>query len=373
MTPESSSPLYGSLNSPTSLSTRPKAEDSMSLRSKVAKVAILRTTGMMTVVGALLVLLFSHGSLHRAQAPQHAAVPAFRVPDEAAGVTGIVRTLIALFDQADIVALGEAHDRKSDSDLRIALVRDPDFAKRVRVIVVEFGSTTEQSTLDRYVRGEDVSPARLEQVWRTTTQASNGVWNAPMYADFFAAVRDVNARLPAAARIRVFGGDPGPGDHRSREVAAVSVLKEQVLQKHAKALVIYGAAHFYRTLEAGYLARMGEDIGITRMLDTEYPGRTFVVIPMGGREPVPPGVTDAIAPDYGKFDRALHTPVRPVLVSLHRVPFRDFPVEEFLGRTIFSCLPGGHCVSAFKGSTLRLGQMADACVYFGESADVDGR
>jgi hypothetical protein len=34
--------------------------------------------------------------------------------------------------------------RKLDSDLRIAAVRHPDFAKKVRSIVVEFGSTSEQ-------------------------------------------------------------------------------------------------------------------------------------------------------------------------------------------------------------------------------------
>jgi uncharacterized iron-regulated protein len=111
--------------------------------------------------------------------------------------------LISAFDQADIVALGEWHGRISlDSDLRIAMVRHPDFAKKVRSIVVEFGSTTEQSTLDRYIRGENVSRAQLEQVWKTTTQAPNGIWDQPIYADFFAAVRDVNSKLPADARRR---------------------------------------------------------------------------------------------------------------------------------------------------------------------------
>src|SRR5262249_5529533 len=148
--------------------------------------------------------------------------------------------------QFDVVALGEAHGRRLDSDLRIALVRHPDFAKKVRSIVVEFGSTTEQSTLDRYVRGENVARAQFEQVWKTTAQPGPQAWQNPIYAEFFTAVRDVNLRLSADARIRVFGGDPGPGDNRSRETAAVSVLTEQVLQKHGKALVIYGAAHFYR-------------------------------------------------------------------------------------------------------------------------------
>ena len=180
--------------------------------------------GVMTVAGAALVTLcLTSESLLRAQSPdQTCGAAAVRLPDEAAGLDGIVRALISVFDQADIVALGEAHERKLDSDLRIALVRHPDFAKKVRSIVVEFGSTTEQSTLDRYIRGENVSRAQLEQVWKTTTQPANGVWDHPIYADFFAAVRDVNSKLPADARIRVFGGDPGPGDNVAATTAAVS-------------------------------------------------------------------------------------------------------------------------------------------------------
>lgn len=231
--------------------------------------------------------------------------------------------------------------------------------------MVEFASTTEQSTLDRYIRGENVSRAQLEQVWKTTTQSRNGVWNSSIYADFFAAVRDVNARVPAGARIRVFGGDPGPGDNRSRETAAVAVLKEQVLEKKGKALVVYGAVHFYRTMDEAYLSSMGKDVGIVRMLESEYPGRTFSVIPFGGELNVPPGIKADVVPDYRKFDRALRTPVRPVLVPLRRLPFRDFTAEEFLGLTLITCRGLGGCVSVFKGSRLTLGDMADAGVYFG--------
>jgi hypothetical protein len=318
---------------------------------------------------AVLLLVVTNESLIRAQSPQIAARSTLQLPDEAAGLDGIVRTLISVFDRFDLVALGEAHQRRLDSDLRIALVRHPDFAKKVRSIVVEFASTTEQSTLDRYIRGENISPAQLAQVWKTTTQAANGVWDSPIYADFFAAVRDVNSRLPADARIRVFGGDPGPGDTRSRETAAVSVLKEQVLQKHSKALVIYGAAHFYRDVPKDYIASMGQDIGIATMLERDYPGRTLAVIPLGGRLDLPRGLTPPVAPDYQKFDRALKTEVRPVLLPLQRLPFRDFTAEEFMGNTIFNCRGPGGCVSIFKGSTLTLGQMADACIYFGGGTD----
>ena len=53
------------------------------------------------------------------------------------------------------------------------------------------------------IRGENVSRAQLEQAWKTTTQAANGVWDSPIYADyadFFAAVREVNSKLPQRER-----------------------------------------------------------------------------------------------------------------------------------------------------------------------------
>jgi hypothetical protein len=287
-----------------------------------------------------------------------------RVPAETAGLDQVVRTLVAAFDQVDVVALGEDHGQQRDSDLRIAVVRHPDFARRVRAIVVEFGSTTEQATLDRYVRGETVSRAQLERVWKTTTQARFAELDSRIFVDFFNAVREVNAHLPTASRIRVFGGDPGPTDTRSRETAAVAVLKEQVLQKHEKALVIYGAAHFYRAAPPDYLATMGQDVGIAQTLEAVYPGRTLVVIPMGGRMELPPGITMP-APSYAKFDRAITTSQRPVLLSLQRSPFRELKAEEFLGGKLLTCRGPGGCRSVFMGSPLTLGQIADACVYYG--------
>jgi hypothetical protein len=352
---------------------------SMLFRSVAAKNVAVRIAGAMILAGAALITVSLTSELFvAAQSPKTGAKPAappnWRLPDESEGMDGIARTLISAFDQADIVALGEYHQRRVDSEVRIALVRHPDFAKKVRSIVVEFGSTSEQSTLDRYIRGENVSRAQLEKVWKTTTQANNGVWDDPIYPDFLAAVRDVNSKLPADARVRVFGGDPGPGDNRSRETAAVAVLKEHVLKEpvlqkpgkeHGKALVIYGAAHFYRTMPKDYLSSMGEDIGIARMLEADYPGRTFVVIPVGGRLHLPPGAHLDVYPDFQKFDRALKTQVRPVLVTLQRLPFRDFTAEEFLGGGVFNCRDPGRCVSMFKGSPLTLGQMSDAILYVG--------
>ena len=55
----------------------------------------------------------------------------------------------------------------------------------------------------------------------------------------------------------------------------------------------------------------------------------------------PRAVTADIDPDFQKFDRALKTQARPVLVSLRRLPFRDFTAEEFPGRTLTIGAGGG--------------------------------
>jgi hypothetical protein len=144
----------------------------------------------------------------------------------------------------------------------------------------------------------------------------------------------------------------------------VSVLNKEVFATHGKALLIFGAAHFYRNFPAAMLASMGDDIGLVRRLETEFPHRTFVTIPIGPLDR-PSAVASDIAPDFSKFDRALKSAVRPVMVSLHDSPFVDFSAAEFLGRTVTTCGGNKGCRSAFSESALTLGQIADAAVYLG--------
>jgi hypothetical protein len=343
----------------------------MSLESVDTKFKLLQTITLAIIAVFVIVSLCQATEpLLGAQSPNRWIAPNVSIPDESVGINGVVRTLISAFDQADVVALGEAHGHfRQEGDLRLSLIRNTDFAKKVRSIVVEFASTSEQATLDRYIRGESVSPAELGQVWKNTTQAANGndIWESPIYSEFFAAVRDVNRKRPAGQQIRVLAGDPGQGSNVSREATGVSAI-EQELKKHRKVLVIYGAAHFYRTIDDNYFAATGDNNDITKTLESDYPGRTFVVIPVGMLDRPRPVAVDNV-PDYQKFDRALETQVRPVLVSLQRPPFRDFSVEEFLGRTVTTCRGPNGCVSAFNGSTLTLGQLADALIYFGGSDD----
>jgi uncharacterized iron-regulated protein len=255
------------------------------------------------------------------------------LPDETAGFDRIAQTLVSAFDHVDIVALGENHWNKMDSDLRIAVVRNPEFARKVRFLVVEFGSTAQQTTLDRYIRGEDVPLAELQQVWKTTSQP-DGSWDSAVYADFYAAVRDVNRKLPASAQVRVLAGDPPAGSGLGRDATAFSVLRDHVLETHGKALVIYGSGHLLRAVPDP-IPRL------TKLLDTGYPGSTFVVITEGGTHP-----------SSQLFERALKTQARPVLVPFDRPPFRDM------------------AVGAFPGLGLTRGKIADACVYFGMAPEV---
>ena len=123
--------------------------------------------------------------------------------------------------------------------------------------------------------------SQMAKIWKTTGQPD--AWTSPVYSQFLLAVREVNSKLPASARIRVFGGDDfGPHSNQNRDRAAVTLIKERALKKRGKCLVIYGAAHFYRTYGDvnDILNEGGGDI--TMRLEREYPGRTFVVHPFGG-------------------------------------------------------------------------------------------
>src|SRR5262249_38162859 len=143
------------------------------------------------------------------QTAQSNSRPRIDLPAETAGFDRVVSALTSAFDEIDILALDDTHQRKIDSDLRIRLVRAPEFAQKVHLIVIEFANTADHPLLDRYINGDDVPLTELRQVWRNT--CCPDTWDSPVYADFLAAVRQVNKGLPADKRIRVLGGDPPAG------------------------------------------------------------------------------------------------------------------------------------------------------------------
>jgi hypothetical protein len=166
--------------------------------------------------------------------------------------------ILDAFRSHRIVALGEGlHGNNQAHAFRLALIRDPRFAAVVNDLVVEFGSARYQAVMDAFIRGGEVPYEELRNAWQDTTNPSP-IWDTPIYAEFFRAVRDVNASLPDERKLRVLLGEP-PIDWATvrthddvvlwigrRGTHAVDLIKREVLAKNRRALVIYGDAHFRR-------------------------------------------------------------------------------------------------------------------------------
>jgi len=302
--------------------------------------------GPALIIGHCFLVSLILGSAAFALSRQGSSRPRIDPSEEAAGFGRVVSTLISAFDDVDVVALDDTHQRKVDSDLRIRLIRAPEFAQKVHLIVVEFANTADQPTLDDYINGDDVPLAELRQVWRNT--CCPDTWDSPVYADFFAAVRDVNMGLPVDKRIRVLAGDPPAGPATTeRDASAISVLRGQGLDKGGKALLIFGGGH---------LSYAGG--AITRAMQEWRPGRTLVVFIRGGQDP-----------GYAPFEQALGSPERPILFSVRSPPFNSFSTS-FLGGGS-KALVNGVWVDVAPNPGATPGQEADAWVYFGNSPNVD--
>jgi hypothetical protein len=119
-----------------------------------------------------------------------------------------IDTIFKVFETYSVVALGEgAHRNIQSHEFRLSLLHDPRFPEVVNDIVVECGNSLYQDIMDRFTSGKDVAYDELRQVWQKTTQ-THGVCNAPIYEEFFRAVRELNATLPESRQIRVLLGDP---------------------------------------------------------------------------------------------------------------------------------------------------------------------
>ena len=186
-------------------------------------------------------------------------VPVFLAPATAVAQSRydeVARAILTAWKTADVVCLGEDHGRYYDSELRIALVRQPDFPRTVRVIVIESANPIHQGLLDRFIlEGATMSREELAPVWRDANGAE--VWESPIYEQFLRAVREVNLSLPRHQRVRVLGGD-GKIDWskitKPEELVPLvnrggnirSIIAEQILEPRVKGLAIYGAGHCSR-------------------------------------------------------------------------------------------------------------------------------
>jgi hypothetical protein len=194
--------------------------------------------------------------------------------------------VLALFERRPVVALGDAHGLAQEEAFYAALVADPRFARQVGNVVVEFGGAAAQDIIDRYVAGDEVPFEQLRRVWTDTAGAFSPGEPVPLgIVNFFATVRAANQHLPAAQRIKVWLGDPKVDwtqihsfqDLRpflpQRDEHLFSVLDQEILRKHKKALLIVGLGHLFGPGGQGELARKINDA---------YPNSLSIVAPWLG-------------------------------------------------------------------------------------------
>jgi hypothetical protein len=178
-------------------------------------------------------------------------------PNPQNATTAVVRA----FDNHNIVMFGENHGVKQEYEWLRELVGTPEFAERVDDIVVEIGNSLYQKSVDRYIAGEDIPFAQVRKAWRDTV----GFMPSPVYESFYKAVRDANLKRRGKHQMRIVLGDPyiDWDTIKDREEARpllanrdpwyARVVKEEVLDKKRRALLIMGDGHFVRQKGPGYI------------------------------------------------------------------------------------------------------------------------
>ena len=251
-------------------------------------------------------------------------------------------SMVDLFRSRDIVMFGEVHDNRQEYEWLCQLVKSPEFAQRVDDIVVEFGNSLYQKSVDRYIAGETVPLAQVEKAWRNMIGAVGPV--SPVYGEFYKAVRTSNLERHGGHQIRLLLGDPygdwtkiktredlGPYlGHRDQWYA--QVVQDEVLSKHHRALLIMGEGHFLRHNGPGTIERAIQAAGIQPYLVV------FGTNAVGG---------------YDDLDRRFETWPVPSIASLSDTWVGDLPAMP---------VSTGGIVAP---NSLKMADVADAMLYVG--------
>jgi len=113
--------------------------------------------------------------------------------------------VLQAFETHDIVMLGEIHWNKQEYQWLQSLVANPEFDEKVDDVVMEFGNSLYQKSVDRYIAGEPVPIEKVQQAWRNTLGLGDP---PPIYGDLYKAIRETNMRRRGKHQMRVLCGDP---------------------------------------------------------------------------------------------------------------------------------------------------------------------
>jgi hypothetical protein len=198
-----------------------------------------------------------------------------------------IADIARIYDAHPLIFMGEWHRNAQQHGFLRELVRDPKFICRTDDIVIEFGNARLQAVADRWSAGEPVSEAELVSMFRETEVMF--AWNAPMYREFYEAVRDVNVKHTCAHPVRLVLGDPAFDWAKietveqfralpDRDQFFTDVVEREVLAKKHRALLISGALHTFRK----YPKRAPGEDGFgepdaAQLIDKKHPGSLFFV------------------------------------------------------------------------------------------------
>ena len=213
--------------------------------------------------------------------------------------------LIQAFTDHDVVMFGEWHGDKHEHEWLRKLVSTPEFADRVDDVVMEFGNSLYQKSVDGYIGGEDIPLEQVQKAWRNTVGGVGAP--SPVYALLYQTVRETNQKRRGKHQMRILCGDPyidwdkikdrediGPY-LGNRDQWYAQVVKNEVIAKKHHALLIAGGGHFLRWNGPGYIERELRAAG----------AHTFFVV-FG---------TNAVG-DYDDLDKRFDSWPMPAIVSL---------------------------------------------------------
>jgi len=248
--------------------------------------------------------------------------------------------VLRAFDTHNIVMFGEYHACKEEHEWLRALAGTPEFDDRVDDIVVEFGNSLYQKSVDRYIAGENVPFAQVQQAWRNMAGSIGPP--SPVYEAFFKAVRETNLKRRGKHQLRVVLGDPyadwdaikdredlGPF-LSNRDSWFASVVKDEVLAKKRRALLVMGWGHFLRRNGPGEIEKQFRAAGAS----------TYLIV-FG---------TNAVG-GYDDLDKRFDAWSMPAIVE-----FRGNWVGELSAMPV---LMGGTA----PPTSMKLGEVADALLY----------
>lgn len=167
----------------------------------------------------------------------------------------LTEAVLAAFQRHQLVAVGETHGQQEHGDAQQMLLADPRLPQVVDDIIVEFGNSLYQPTMDRFMTGAAVDNPELRQVWRNGVASPVETNDEPIREQFYRTARAVNWTLPPAQRIRVLLGEP-PIDWSTittneqvqafasrRDTFLASLVEREVLARGRRALLLYGSEH----------------------------------------------------------------------------------------------------------------------------------